>query len=328
MVRGCTWWRAGVPFLVLAAQGCQTLPDTSGYTSATIEVRQSAAAAGDLVRSEIEGAAATLDDPASRQVAQAAADSFRQAWGVTLASLDATILYAQSIQDIADAGNSGADSARKVAESVSALAGGLGVTVGPAGAAVTDTGAFVYGEIAKIRAARSLAAALAAAGPSVMRLQALVEAQVGSARRTFLLSLAAETRAVDKESAYGVYPSRDGELVAEEKTRLSQLTDLVLRHPDDTAEIDATKARLKVIGDTRAALAPGLAQYQVRIDAIAERRRAGLAVLAATDTALAAWASAHQRLVEAVRDRRPVTAASLTVAVSDLRAVIQTWSNL
>ena len=316
------------PLLILSLAACATLPDTGGYTSATVEVRQSAAAVGDAVEAEIVAAAAGIEEEGPRRAVEASAGDFRRAWNLTLGSLDATVRYAQSIQDVVDAGNRGAESARKVAASVSGLAGALGVTMGPAGAAVADTGAFVYGQIARIRAARSLAAALAAAGPAILRLQELVAGQVGDARTAFLRASAAELRALDRPAAFGTYVHRDADLSAEEKARLSDLADFVLLHPEQADRIAALKDRLKVIGDTRAALAPGLGQYRLAAAEVARRRRAGLAVFDATDTALAAWAAAHQRLVSAVRNHQAVTVASVTTAAADLRALVRTWREL
>ena len=69
-------------------------------------------------------------------------------------SLDAMVAYAQSIEQIVDAGNKGAESARQVAESVKRLVDAVKVdAITGASAKVvelsTDTIAFVYGEYAK-----------------------------------------------------------------------------------------------------------------------------------------------------------------------------------
>ena len=72
-----------------------------------------------------------------------------------VASLDAATRYAESIEAIAGAGNKGGESARGVADSVATLAGTLGLTLGAPTAVAANTGAFVYEQIARIRAARS-----------------------------------------------------------------------------------------------------------------------------------------------------------------------------
>ena len=323
MIRGT---RLAVTLLLLATS-CATLPDTSGYTAATVQVRQAAASAGQLAGAEIDAAADALGDPDAQRSVRESSQAFSAAWATTLRSIDAAVTYAESIEAITQAGNSGAESARAVAGSVSALATTLGVAVGPAAGAITDTAALLNAQIANIRAARSLAASLDAADPSIVRLQGIMSDQIAAARLTYTRALNAERRAMEAEIGLGFYPLQDAALEKEEKNQQALLDDAVLT-PARSARIASAKARLASIRDARAGLAQGLARHQAEADDLAARRKAGLAVFAAADDALAAWAAAHVRLSAAVRERRPVTFASLDAAASNLRQVLEAWRKL
>ena len=150
----------GFAILVLVGSlmgGCTSLPDTRGYTVATIQVKQAVATSGDIVEGEllsaINAGATTAND--------ASVKNLKAAWASTLRSLDAMVAYAQSIEQIVDAGNKGAESAKQVADSVKNLVDAVKVDA-LTGASATvfqlsaDTVAFVYGEYSKHVAAQSL----------------------------------------------------------------------------------------------------------------------------------------------------------------------------
>ena len=176
----------GLSILVLVCGllgGCTSLPDTRGYTAATIQVKEAVGTTGDVVQAELKSAInskATTANPESDK-------NLRAAWAGTMKSLDAMVAYAQSIEQIVDAGNRGAESARQVGDSVKRLVDTVKVDAKTAASAKVvalsiDTVAFVYGEYAKHIAAKSLEEALDKFGPSMVAISALVKAQVADAR--------------------------------------------------------------------------------------------------------------------------------------------------
>jgi hypothetical protein len=327
-----------VSLLVLGAVlvACAALPDTSGYTAATIQVKQAVAAAGDAVAAEIEaGAHAVPKESSNRQVLLNNAGAFRAAWENTVGSLDAMVSYAESIESIVDAGNKGVESAEAVAGAVQRLANAI--VMDPVTGATketfdtaTTTVSFIYGEIAKARAAESLEKAISEIGPAVVGLNQLVQLQLKEARRLFVLSVGLERDELRTGEAFGQWLKMDRQLSQRERVLLAQLTDL------DTAETRPARApsrdeiskQMKNIESDRKYLAPKLAQFQELNSALTRRDRAGLALLAASETALRAWAAAHDKLVRAVAERKPVTMESLNSAVVEIQKLIQRWREL
>lgn len=91
--------------------GCATLPDTSGYTAATIQVKYAVATTGEVVEAELVAA----KDAGATTANTASVEKFNAAWAQTVKSLDGMVAHAQSIEQIVDAGNKGSESAKQVA---------------------------------------------------------------------------------------------------------------------------------------------------------------------------------------------------------------------
>jgi hypothetical protein len=107
----------GLAILVLVGSlwaGCTSLPDTRGYTAATIQVKQAVATTGDVVEGELLSASTVQATTASEDSVK----HFKAAWGATMRSLDAMVAHAQPIEQIVDAGHKGAESAKQVADAL------------------------------------------------------------------------------------------------------------------------------------------------------------------------------------------------------------------
>jgi len=324
--------RIGVALIsALLVAACATLPDLSGYTAATVEVRQSVATAKRAVGDEIDNAAeVVLSEPAHGQIVQAASD-YDAAMAKTVTAMDAMVDYAESIESIAAAGNKGKESALAVSQQVQDLAGMLGVPLAPAAAAIdaiSQTGAFIYGEIAKIEAAKSLEAALAASGPSIVRLQQLVSLQIADSRRAFENSLRAQERALKRPEAYGAHITLAEQLDSQERSTVNALTGELASPAPNAATVATLRANLKTIATDRTSIAPRIAEYEAKRAEIGARRKTGNALLTASTAALEAWSTAHAKLVSAIRNRQSFTMASLNAAVSDIRELIKKWEAL
>lgn len=328
----------GLAILVFAgslAVGCTSLPDTSGYTAATIQTRQAVATTGDVVESELESAITAKATTADAESVK----NLQTAWAATMRSMDAMVAHAQSIERIVDAGNTGAQSARQVADSVKKLVDAVKVNALTGASAKVvelsaDTAAFVYGEYSKYVAAKSLQEALDGFGPSIARITQLVEAQIADAQRLFDEQIEAQVQLLqtpalgpeDTDRRFGGWIKRRGELdeTAEQATQL-------LVHgigSNNTKEIARSKAMIADIETGRKVIEPRMAEYEEKLQAIRQREKLGRSVIGAAQNAVAAWGIAHQQLVNAVRQRRPVSVESLTAAVVELRTLIQRWREL
>jgi hypothetical protein len=315
--------------------GCTSLPDTGGYTAATIQVKQAVATTGDVVQGELRSAiqvnATTANDGSVRNL--------EAAWAATMRSLDAMVAYAQSIEQTVDAGNQGAESARQVADAVKNLVDAVKVDA-LTGASATvvelsaDTVAFVYGEYSKYVAAKSLEEVLDKFGPSMAKITALVQAQIADARRLFAEQIEAQIQLLqtpaqapeDAGRRFGNWLKRQGEL----NDTAEQATQLLVRGMKNNTPHDITKAKAMLADVERGqqVIAPRLVEYEAKIHVIRQRDKAGRSILGAAENAVAAWGIAHRQVVEAVKQRKPVSLESLTAAVVEIRMLTQRWREL
>lgn len=355
-------------FLLLLAGGslfigCTSLPDTSGYTAATIQVKQAVATSGEVVKGELESAIRAGATTADEQTV----NKLETAWAATVRSLDAMVAHAQSIEQIVAAGNKGAESARQVADSVKTLADAVKVdAVTGAGVEVvklaTDTVAFVYGEYSKHVAAKSLQEALDRFAPSMAKITTLVQAQVADARRLFVEQIEAQVLELSSgASGYGDWLKRTKELGEMRHLAIQRLLQLI---PPVSANVRASleqaaqnaagtnwmamtpamkvakvdEHRSDLVNELQTSLtqmelaneqiAPYAAEYNAKILTIRQREKAGRSILSAAENAIAAWGVAHQQLVQAVKERKPVSVESLTAAVVEVRTLISRWHEL
>jgi hypothetical protein len=310
---------AALAVISMTTASCTSLPDTSAYTAATLELKQSAAAAGSVLSSELTRTAAEIPGDQNRAALAAAATKFDAAWQDTVGSLAAMGRYAESVEDLTNAGNHGSQSAQALSESVLSLASGVGFVPGAAvaGAAV-ETFKLLNSAVANIRASRSLAASLAAADPIMQDIGREVGGQVTLAQSAFT-ALISQQRA-DIDIAFSDVRDvdsalRDAELAAARRA--------VGAAGDSGLQEEITRLR-----DTRALMAPRVAEYQAALHELAARERAGRDLFVATQSALQTWSESHSRLVRAIRERRPVSFQSLQAASQEVRGLIQRWRDL
>lgn len=308
--------------------GCRSLPDTSGYTTATIQVKQAVATIGEVVQAELVSAI----DAKATAADHASVKRFEAAWAATVGSLDAMVVHAQSIEEIVDAGSEGAKSAIKVADSVKTLvdAAKVDATTAVSGELVqlsTDTVAFVYGEYSKYVAAKSLAGALDRFGPSMAKINGLVQAQIKDAQRLFVQQINAQVNRLEADSAgYGAWIKQNDKLNKQAETAVALLGRAISEGDDPNIAMAQ-----KMIADTeigREAIAPRLAEYEAKLSALRQREKAGRSILGAAANAIAAWGTTHEQLAQAVRDCKPVSVESLIAAVVEIRTLTQRWREL
>ena len=334
-VRAINKWCHGFSLFFLVGGllgGCASLPDTSGYTAASIQVKEAVGTSGDVVQAELASAIKAGATTANVEYVQ----NLKAAWAATMNSMDAMVAYAQSIEQIVDAGTKGAESVRQVGDSVKKLVDAVKVdaTTGASAKLVqlsTDTVAFVYGEYAKYIAAKSLEEALAKFGPSMVKISALVKAQVVDARMLFVEQIEAQVQQLDAddESGYGVWIKKKTELNEKQKTATSQLLALIPLHSSsDPAKANDVKTTLAQLEIANRQIAPYLDEYNEKLKAIRQREKMGVSILGAAENAVAEWGVAYQQLAQAVKERKPVNVDSLVAAVAEVRTLSQRWREL
>jgi hypothetical protein len=315
--------------------GCAPLPDTGGYTAATIQVKQVVSLTGEVVEGEFQTAirakATTASDKSLKDL--------RDAWVATLRSLDAMVIHAQSIEQIVDAGNRGTESAKQVADSVKTLVDA--VRMGPLTGATSqmvelsaETAAFVYGEYCRHVSARSLEEALDRFGPSMTKITQLVQAQIGDARRLFVQQIEAQVQLLQSGAQAPEDPdTRFGDWIkyrAGLNSKAEQAAQLLVRGMEKNSPDDIARAKT-MMADIEAGeklVSARLTLYEAKMASVRQREKAGLSILGGADAAVAAWGIAYQQLVKAVKERRPVSMESLTAAVVEVRTLMQRWREL
>ena len=362
-------WCSGFAILVLISGlsgGCTSLPDTSGYTAATIQVKQVVATTGDVVKAELASAikagATTANDASVKKL--------KAAWAATTNSLDAMVAHARSIEQIVDAGNAGAESAKQVADSVKKLVDAVKVDAITGASAQlfqlsADAVAFVYGEYTKHVAAKSLEEALDRFGPSMAKINTLVQEQIADARRLFVEQIEAQIQQLDAGgSGYGDWIKRKKQLSEMQQLATTQLLQLIRPVTDNVrnnlvgkakqiakdngvnwdslsdveknakveeyrqGKVNDLKTSIAQMEIAHTQIAPYLDEYNEKILSIRQREKAGRSILGAAENAVAAWGVAHQQLVKAVKERKPVSVESLIAAVVEVRTLMQRWREL
>lgn len=290
---------------------------------------------GDVVKGELESAINVKATTAN----QKSNKNFDAAWAATMRALDAMVAHAQSIEQIVDAGNKGAESVKQVADSVKNLVDTVKVDAltGASAKGVelsADTVAFVYGEYSKHVSAKSLEKALNKFGPSIAKITALVQVQIADAGILFVEQIEAQVQLLqtpaktpeDVGRRFGNWIKRHGEL----DERAEQATQLLVRGmkvnmPND---VDKAKAMIADVETGQKMIAPRLAEYEAKILSIRQREKAGRSILGAAENAVAAWGIVHQQLAKAVQERKSVSVESLTAAVGEVRTLTQRWREL
>jgi hypothetical protein len=311
--------KLAVTALLAGVAACTSLPDTSGYTAATFELKQSAVAVGAVMQTEMARTAAEIPGDNNRDDLTAKATAFGHAWGITVTSLAAMGDYAQAVEDLTNAGNHGAQSAQQLFSSITPLARAAGLLPGAdVVAAVGDTVSTIYTQLALVRASHSLERSLTAADPIMQDVARGVTGQVNTAEHMFNVLISQQR--LDLDVAFGPISDLDTNLQGQEIEATRRAT-----NPAAGSSLQADLTRLR---DARALLAPRVAEYQAALDAVAARERAGRNLFLATRTALQNWTESHSRLVTAVRERRPVSFQSILAASQDVRSLIQRWREL
>ena len=292
--------------LLIAASsfGCASLPETGPFVDATIELRSAVAASGSTVEAELR----------RMNGGQKYANQLANDWAARIQAVDALVVYAESLRGIVKAGQEGGQAARSLASSVTALAKAAQVAMPAAGAVTvaTDTASFIYGQIALVRASRSLEEALMNAQPAVQRIATIIalelkkldeilrlaSADIDSARQVNHQVELGFRKALIKEQK-GLYSNNPADLKPKQKARLLEINEL----------IESTKIWYEPL--------------QTKKEQVEKRLHAGRDLIAAAGQATGQWAAAHEQLVHAIRDNRSINTKALVQATLEVRELIK-----
>jgi hypothetical protein len=219
------------------------------------------------------------------------------------------------------AGNEGGESVGEVVDAVKTLAGDLGVPIAPQAAGVLgETGKFIYAQIQTMEAEKDLVASLVAAGPAIVRLQDVLDLQIDEAEATFIVAHGVSRSVL--EGKYGPLYVRYEELKTRER---ATLVSLATTAPAARAPLEAQLVQLQKL---REAFDGPAEEFETRDAALKTREATARRLFAATRRATHGLGLAHLSMAEALAQRRPVSVASLSGAVEEVRALIEDWKAL
>jgi len=314
LVAGCL---ATALLSVLA--GCATLPDVKPFTDATVSLRSAVASGGAATVAEL----GRVDNPGVK----AEADKLAKAWEERDKLFAALIAYASSLQAIVDSGSAGAESAKALADAVTKLASAANIVqpgAGPAVDVASQTAVFVYEQIAKIRAAVSLEAALTEAQPAIERIAQAMSKDMKALDDLVRLASKAQTDAIRIENQARL--SYRASLIQSREVLMKRMGNALDQNQKPTQLADADE--LKRADELLQAADAWYQPLDAQLKEIANREKVARQLIAETQVALQDWAVAHGQVLSAVRTRRPPSVAELTDAAQRIRDLVQKYRNL
>jgi len=310
-------------FLIVSSlallSGCQSLPDIQPFTDATVGLRSAVAASGTSVVAELR------QTPLAGVATEA--KKLEEAWKARNDAMSALVDYANSLQAIVDSGKKGEESVQKLADAANTLAGSLGIAnlaASAAGTLATDAVKYVYGQIAKARAAKSLEAALSEIQPAIEQMTKLLTLDLKNVDDILILADQAELDTLASGNQREIAYRRQllltrGQLMSATVEELSAgKKPAELTRADDLARISELLAKTDAWN----------LDYEQKQAAIKTRGRAAHELIAAANQALPDWAAAHAKLLAVVSAKRPPSVTELTDAATHIRDLVDRYRKL
>jgi len=325
--------------------GCGSLPDLKPLADATSELQSSAAVAGSEVSASLTGTC-RIDGKES-----ACRNEFDAAWDARVAALGAIADYTDSLAQIAAAGESGAESAEQVGNAVNGLLGALGQA--QLSAPVVDAATKAYAEVARVRAMRSMADAVDAAGPIVSGMVSLLQADaVEMAKIVNAAAVGAEFEILGREEYNRVMRAHEVAVSESERLMESVANDYAAlgRTSRDLASIRAGQSpsqnacssesdcteklrlieqnlaidrkRLSELGGELERVNQAYSPVQAELDAVKKRRNQQVVLLAQFNRGLGEWLSIHRSLGADLRQGLQPNLRQLLQTAVDIREIV------
>ncbi len=294
---------------LLAVAGCSSLPNVSPFVVASSQLRGAVASSGQVVVTELNAANAVPPDRAKKLAAD---------WEARNEAFSGMVDYANSLQAIINAGNSGAESAAQLADSVANLASAAGIVIPGSPAAVeagTEIVKFLSKQIAIIRAAKSLESSLVAVQPAIQNIAMNIIGDVSNLEKVMVFANALVKNDLVKRNS-----DQLGYRMSLQKVLATNLiTADGVFSVDDQAKLDQQVKVSALLANTD----EWYAEYEAQLNEILERKIYALALLDSVRRTTKEWAVAHEKLVVAVKERKPVSIESLTQSAIEIEMLVK-----
>jgi hypothetical protein len=296
-------------FTLLVAAGCSSLPNVSPFVVASSQLRGAVASSGQVVVTELNAAKAVPPDRAKK---------LATAWDARNKAFSGMVDYANSLQGIVDAGNSGAESAGQLADSVANLADAAGIVIPGSPAAVeagTEIAKFISKQIAIARAAKSLESSLVAVQPAIQSITTNIIADISDLETVMIFA-----NTLVKNDLVKRYSDQLGyRLSLQNVLGTNLITAAGVFSVDDKAKLDQQVKVSALLANTD----EWYAEYEAQLNKILERKIYALALLDSVRRTTKEWSVAHEKLVIAVKERKPVSIESLTQSAFEIEMLVR-----
>ena len=320
---------------LLSIVGCATLPDLSGYTAATDQLRQSVKSAGDAVSTEIDIVSLAFKesggDVAAVQKLEKSKENFEKHWADRNKAMTAIVGYAGSLEEITNAGKEGKESAIALGNSVENLLKTIGVVPGAQIAGVAkETIAFIYDEVAKVKAQNALDESIRKTGPIMEKIVEIIEKDSLFMKNSFEIAINAQMAELNRNNeSVRANGQRDGFRTLQKYGNKALLEEL--KRPDSQRQSQKIKdlvQDISVIDKRLSFLNPEWEVYRENLQDLQKRRRVGLRLIQASSKALASWKNTHAKLANAVKKKKTPSVHEVVAAAADIQSLIKKWGEL
>ena len=296
--RSLIQWIALLGFIA-ALLGC-ALPDLRPLADATAQLHASMMATDANVQ-------LSLSEAGARDLAV----EVRKELDVRVAAMAAVVNYTEALANIAAAGHSGSGSAEHLANSLDGFLGAISQPAMPANyVAIAKS---LYGIVANVRAAQSLAQATRVADPAIQSIATTMTEDMQALENILLASgKAIQSQLIQENNDISSYRN------ALEKQR-RRLESELMTTPLDKTRIEQLKETDRLIEMTRDRYEP----FKEKLNAIQTRTDLHVHVVRNLRDGLVQWAQIHQSLADHLERGLPPNYRLLTATVLDIRQLMK-----
>lgn len=319
---------------VVSLIGCASLPDLSGYTAATDQLRQSVKSAGDSVITEIDLLSIAFKESGGSSATESTLENtksdLQKHWEYRNSAMTALVGYASSLEAIASAGKEGKESAKALGSSVEELLGSLGIVPGAQLVGVAkETIEIIYAEVAKVRAQDSLDKSLSKTGSIMENIVEILENDTNKIKTSFELAIDGQLLQLQSNNEPVLGMERDDLITLRTYRNKALVTELT--HPDrnqHSKKIKELTEDVSIIDTQLSILNTEWNSYSKELQELKKRKRLGLGLIQASSKALTVWKNTHIKLSEAVKKKSSPSIHEMIAVANDIQALIEKWSEL
>jgi len=297
--------------LLCSAAGCAVLPDVKPFAEASAQLAVSIRSVGKTAVLQMRQVS-DVALPQNRKLISDEAGKLEAAWSAHVAAMNAAADYARSVQEVAEAGNAGAESARRVADAALKLAETANFAVGQTGAIVGEAFVAIYKQVARARARARLIECMNDLQPAVESIMNLMAQSLEDLRAIVLaaaqIHLNALTRGVGDELGF--------------RLSLVAARDRFYEKGWDNLD-DAQKAELATVEKAIAETDKWHAPYDEQMRGVMAERNATVEAISAAAQGMRDWGAMHVELIDAIEQGSGIDTGELLILIEEIGDLVE-----